>query len=131
MSGSTVRLESLMFGAYLPLHALLFGGGLVLAAALAFGAHYGPHRLWSLTVFIAGIAIVLRSRIGEYGIPIMFKEMPAFTLTLTAIAYASFVTALTIQCLRAWRTATAWQVGAGAVAAEATLVTGVSFMDGC
>ena len=120
-----------MLDVYLPVHAVLFGGGLTLAAALVLGARYGPHRLWSLAVFIAGVALVLRTRIGENGVPILFNEVAGFTLTLTAIACASFATAITIQCLRAWRTSTPWQVGAGAVAAEATLVTGVGFMDGC
>ena len=120
-----------MLDAYLPLHGVLFGGGLALAAALVLGARHGPHRLWSASMFIAGIALIARSRIGGYGIPILFNEMSGFTLTLTAVAYASFVTALTIQCLRAWRTSTPWQVGAGAVAAEATLLTGVGFLDGC
>lgn len=120
-----------MLDVYLPLHGVLFGGGLALAAALVLGAHYGPHRMWSLAMFIACIALIIRSRIGEYGLPILFNEMSGFTLTLTAIAYASFATALTIQCLRAWRTSSTWQVGAGAIAAEATLVTGVGFMDGC
>jgi hypothetical protein len=66
-----------------------------------------------------------------YGIPILFNEMSAFTLTLTAVTHASFATALTIQCLRAWHTSALRQVSAGAVAAEATLVTGVGFLDGC
>jgi len=109
----------------------LFGGGLALAAALVLGAHYGPHRLWSLALFISSIALIVRSRIGQHGIPILVNEMSGFTLTLTAVASASFATALTIQCLRAWRTSTPWQVGAGAIAAEVTLVTGVGFLDGC
>ena len=120
-----------MLDIYLPLHGVLFGSGLALATALVLGAHYGPHRLWSLAMFIAGIALMVRSRIGEYGIPLLVNEMSGFTLTLTAVASATFATALTIQCLRAWRTSTPWQVGAGAVAAEVTLVTGVGFLDGC
>lgn len=120
-----------MLDLYLPLHGVLFGGGLALAAALVIGARYGPHRLWSLAMFIACIAFIFRARMGDYGIPILVNEMSGFTLALTAVARASFATALTIQCLRAWRTSTRWQVGAGAVAAEATLVTGVGFLDGC
>lgn len=120
-----------MLGLYLPLLGLLFGGSLALAVALVAGARYGPHRLWALSMFIAGVALLVRSRVGASGIPILFTEMSGFTLTLTAVAYASVVTALTIQCLRAWRTSAPWQVGAGAVAAEATLVTGVGFLDGC
>lgn len=119
-----------MLDVYLPLLGLMFAGGLALAAALALGAHYGPHRLWSLAMFVACIALVLRSRIGEYGIPVLINEVAPFTLTLTAIAYATFASALTIQCLRAWRTSTPWQVGAGAIAGEATLLTGVEFI-GC
>ncbi len=120
-----------MLGVYLPLLGVLFGAGLALATALVMGAHHGPHRLWSLAMFIACIAIIVGSRIGDYGIPILFNDMSGFTLTLTAIARASFASALTIQCLRAWRATTPWQVGAGAVAGEATLLTGVGFMDGC
>ena len=120
-----------MLDVYLPLLGPFFGAGLALATALVVGARYGPHRLWSLALFIACIALILGSRTGEYGIPIMFDEMPGFTLALSAVARASFACALTIQCLRAWRTTTPWQVGAGAVAGEATLLTGVGFMDGC
>ena len=120
-----------MLDVYLPLHGVLFAGGLALAAALVVGARYGPHRLWSLATFIACIALVLGSRIGESGIPILLDEMYAFTLALSAVARASLASALTIQCLRAWRTSTPWQVGAGTVAAEATLCTGVGFLDGC
>ena len=48
-----------MLDAYLPLHGVLFGGGLALAAALVLGARYGPHRLWSASMFIAGIALIV------------------------------------------------------------------------
>ena len=120
-----------MLDLYLPLHGVLFAGGLALAAALVVGARYGPHRLWSLAMFISIVALIVGSRIGEYGIPILYDEMMGFTLALSAVARASFASALTIQCLRAWRTSTPWQVGAGTVAAEATLCTGVGFMDGC
>ena len=117
--------------AYLPVLGVLFGAGLVLATALVFSARYGPHRLWSLAVFLACIALIIGSRIGDYGIPILHTEMSGFTLTLSAVARASLATALTVQCLRATRTATPWQVGAGTVAGEATLLSGVAFMDGC
>ena len=120
-----------MLDAYLPLLGVLFGAGLALTTALVLVARYGPHRLWSLAMFIACIALIVGSRIGEYGIPIMFDDMSGFTLALTAVARASFASALTIQCLRAWRATTPWQVGAGTVAGEATLLTGVGFMDGC
>ena len=120
-----------MLDLYLPILGVLFGAGLALATALVLGARYGPHRLWSLAMFIACIALVLRARVGDYGIPIMYGEMSGFTLALSAIARASLASALTIQCLRAFRTATPWQVGAGTVAGEATLLTGVGFMDGC
>ena len=120
-----------MLDLYLPVLGVLFGAGLALATALVVGARYGPHRLWSLAMFIACIALILRARIGEYGIPIMYDEMSGFTLALAAVARASVAAALTIQCLRAWRATTPWQVGAGTVSAEATLLTGVGFMDGC
>ena len=120
-----------MLDVYLPLLAVLSGAGLALATALVLGARHGPHRLWLLATFIACIALVLGARMGEYGIPVLYDEMSGFTLALTAVARASFASALTIQCLRACRTATPWQVGAGTVAAEATLLTGVGFMDGC
>jgi hypothetical protein len=120
-----------MLDVYLPILGILFGAGLGLATALVLGARYGTHRLWSLAMFIACIALVLGSRIGEYGIPIVYGEMPGFTLGLPAVARASFFAALTIQCLRAWRTTTPWQVAAGTVAGESTLLTGVGFMDGC
>jgi hypothetical protein len=120
-----------MLDVYLPLLGVLFGAGLALATALMLGARYGPHRLWTLALFIACIALIVGSRIGDYGIPILFDEIPGFTLSLTAIARASFACALTIQCLRASRATTPWQVGAGTVAGEATLLTGVGFMDGC
>ena len=120
-----------MLDVYLPLLGVLFGAGLALATALVAGARYGPHRLWSLAMFIAGVALVAGSRLFDFGIPIVFDDVPGFTLALSAIARASLATALTIQCLRAWRTSTPWQVGAGTVAGEATLLTGVAFMDGC
>ena len=120
-----------MLDVYLPLLGVLFGAGLALATALVLGARYGPHRLWTLAMFIVCIALLVNWRIGDYGIPIVFEEMSGFTLALTAIARASFASALTIQCLRAWRVTTPWQVGAGTVAGEATLLTGVGFMDGC
>ena len=120
-----------MLDVYLPLLGVLFGAGLALAAALVLGARYGPHRLWSLAMFIACIALILGARLGEYGIPILYDEMSGFTLALTAVARASFASALTIQCLRAYRATTPWQVGAGTVAGEATLLTGVGFIDGC
>ena len=82
-------------------------------------------------MFIACIALIVGSRVGEYGIPILYGEMPGFTLALKAVARASLASALTIQCLRATRATTPWQVGAGTVAGEATLLTGVGFMDGC
>jgi hypothetical protein len=73
------------------------------------------------------------SRVQKTGTtsPIPFDDMLGFTLSLTAIARASFASALTIQCLRASRATTPWQVGAGTVAGEATLLTGIGFMDGC
>ena len=120
-----------MLDLYLPILAKLSGAGLALATALVLGARHGPHRLWSLALFIACVALILRARIGEYGIPISYDEMSGFTLALTAVARASFATALTIQCLRAWRTTTPWQLGAGTVVGEATMLTGVGFMDGC
>ena len=120
-----------MLDVYLPLHGVLFVGGLALAAALVVGARYGPHRLWSLATFISCVALILGSRLGDYGIPVLLNEISGFTLALTAVARASLVSALTIQCLRAWRTSTPWQVGAGTVVAEATLCTGVGFLDGC
>jgi hypothetical protein len=120
-----------MFDAYLPLLALLFAAGLALATALVVGARYGPHRLWSLAMFIACIALITGSRVGEYGIPILYNEMSGFMLGLGAVARASLATALTIQWLRSCRVSTPWQVGAGTVAGEATLLTGVGFMHGC
>jgi|SRR5688572_21720839 hypothetical protein len=120
-----------MLDIYFPLHGALFVGGLALAAALVLGARYGPHRLWSLATFIACLAVIVGSKIGDYGIPILFDELSGFTLALTAVARASLACALTIQCLRAWRTSTPWQVGAGTAAAEATLLTGVEFPHGC
>jgi hypothetical protein len=120
-----------MLAAYLPLLAILFGAGLVLTTALVLTARYGPHRLWSLAMFIACVALIIGSRIGDYGIPILYGDMSGFTLALKAVARASLASALTIQCLRATRAATPWQVGAGTVAGEATLLTGVGFMDGC
>jgi hypothetical protein len=120
-----------MLDVYVPILGVLFGAGLALATALVLGARYGPHRLWSLALFIACIALIVGSRTGEYGILIMVDEMSGFTLALTAVARASLASALTIQCLRSWRTTTPWQVGAGTVAGEATLLTGVGFMDGC
>ena len=120
-----------MLGVYVPLLGILFGAGLVLATALVLGARHGPHRLWSLAMFIACIALIVGSRVGEYGIPILYGEMPGFTLALKAVARASLASALTIQWLRACRATTPWQVGAGTVAGEATLLTGVGFMDGC
>lgn len=120
-----------MLAVYLPILEVLFGAGLALTTALILSARHGPHRLWQLSMFIAGIALIVGSRIGEYGIPILFDEMSGFTLALTAVARASLASALTIQCLRASRASTAWQVGAGTVAGEATLLTGVAFMDGC
>lgn len=120
-----------MLDVYLPVLGVLLGAGLALATALVLGARYGPHRLWTLALFIACIALIVGSRIGDYGIPILFDEMAGFTLSLTAIARASFASALTIQCLRASRANTPWQLGAGTLAGEATLLTGVGFMDGC
>ena len=120
-----------MFDVYLPILGILFGVGLALATALVLSARSGPHRLWSLATFIACIALIAGSRAGEYGIPVLYGEMSGFTPALTAVARASFFSALTIQCLRAWRTTTPWQVGAGTVAGEATLLTGVGFLDGC
>jgi hypothetical protein len=120
-----------MLVVYLPLLGVLFGAGLALATALVLGARHGPHRLWTLALFIVCIALIVNSRIRDYGIPIPFDDMLGFTLSLTAIARASFASALTIQCLRASRAATPWQVGAGTVAGEATLLTGIGFMDGC
>ena len=120
-----------MLDVYLPVLGVLFGAGLALATALVLGARYGPHRLWSLAMFIACVALIVGSRIGEYGIPILYDEMSGFRLALTAVARASFASALTIQCLRASRATTPWQVGAGTVAGEATLLTGVGFIDGC
>lgn len=120
-----------MLELYLPLVGVLFAAGLALATALVVGARFGPHRLWSLALFIACVALIVGSRIGEYGIPILYSEMSGFTLALTAVARASFATALTIQCVRSCRAKTPWQVGAGAVAGEATLLTGVGIMDGC
>ena len=116
---------------YLPLVGVLFGAGLVLSAALVLGARHGPHRLWQLAMFITCISLIIGSRIGDYGIPILYGEMSGFTLRLAAVARASLASALTIQCLRASRTTTPWQVGAGAITGEATLLTGVGFMDGC
>ena len=120
-----------MLAVYLPLLEVLFGAGLVLATALVLSARFGPQRLWSLAMFIACIALIVGSRMGEYGIPILYGEMSGFTLALTAVARASVASALTIQCLRATRATTPWQVGAGAIAGEATLATGVGFIDGC
>ena len=120
-----------MFAVYLPLLAVLFAAGLALASSLVLSARYGPHRLWSLAMFIACIALVVGSRIGEYGVPIVYGDMPGFMLKLTAVARATVASALTIQCLRASRATTPWQVGAGTIAGEATLLTGVGFMDGC
>ena len=120
-----------MLAVYLPILAVMFGAGLALAMTLVVGARYGPHRLWQLATFIACIALIVGSRVGEYGIPILFDEMPGFTLALGAVARASLAAALTIQCLYAGRASTPWQVGAGAVAGEATLLTGVALMDGC
>lgn len=120
-----------MLDVYLPLLGVLFAAGLTLATALVLGARHGPHRLWSLAMFIACIALIVGSRIGEYGIPILYNEMSGFTLTLKAVARASLASALTIQCMRAWRANTPSQVGAGTIVGEATLLTGVGFMDGC
>lgn len=120
-----------MLQAYFPILGVVFGGGLALSAALVLGARYGPHRLWSLAMFIAGIALIVNKRVGDFGVLIMTDEMSGFALALNAVAYASFASALTIQCLRAWRTSTPWQVGAGTVAAEATLLTGVEILGGC
>ena len=120
-----------MLAVYLPILGILFGAGLALATALVLSARHGPHRLWQLSVFVACIALIVGSRIGDYGIPILFDEMSGFTLALTAVARASLASALTIQCLRASRASTPWQVGAGTVSGEATLLTGVAFMDGC
>lgn len=120
-----------MLDIYFPLHGALFVGGLALAAALVVGARYGPHRLWSLATFIALIALIFGSRTGDYSIPVLYDEMSGFALTLSAVARACFASALTVQCLRSWRTSTPWQVGAGTVAADATLYTGVEFMHGC
>ena len=86
-----------MLDVYLPLLGVMFGAGLALATALSVSARYGPHRLWSLAMFIVCVALVLGARIGEYGIPILSNEMSGFTLTLAAVARASFATALTIQ----------------------------------
>ena len=120
-----------MLDLYLPILGILFAVGLVLATTLVLSARYGPHRLWQLAMFITCIALIVGSRLGEYGIPILYGEMSGFTLALSAVARASFASALTVQCLRACRTSTPWQVGAGTVAGEATLLTGVAFLDGC
>lgn len=86
-----------MLDAYLPLPGVLFGVGFAQATALVLGARYGPHRLWSLAMFISCIALVLRAGIGEYGIPIIYGELPGFALTLTAVARASGVTLLNLS----------------------------------
>ena len=120
-----------MLEVYLPILGVLFGAGLALATALVVGARFGPHRLWSLALFIACIALVAGSRLFEYGIPIVFDDTPGFMLALTAVARATLATAVTIQWLRSTRATTPWQVGAGTVAGEATMLTGVQFIDGC
>ena len=114
----------------LPLLGLLLVGSVTLSSALVAGARHGHHRQWSLAMFIAGLALVVGSRI-QYGLPILADEMSGFLLTMRAIALASLASSLTIQILRAWRTSTPWQVGAGTVAAETTMLTGVEYLHGC
>ena len=104
----------------------LLVGSLFLSYALTVAARRGPHRLWSLAAFIGLVAYTTSTRLGE-GVSILSQGMSGFTLHLSAIGLAAGATALTIQALRAWHTRPGWQIGAGAIAAETALLTGVGF----
>jgi hypothetical protein len=104
----------------------LLVAGILLSIGLVRGARQGPHRLWLSAVFIGAVTALLEST-SDYGIPIYSAECISVRMPFGTMALASGACALTVQALRSSRVSVPWQLGAGTVAAQAALMTGIGF----